>query len=108
MLNKAAFEAGLDKLIDLLRRINHKRHRLMHFLNLNLSKQVLIGNQFPNLYDVQDECITCKERKRLNMLAVIGKGNITYFTKNGREDGYTYDLKPEPGERRRVLSRGPY
>lgn len=66
-------------------------HALAHLLGLNLRRSIAVASNFPNLRAVHSECLTCGERGPMEELVVEGHGNTTFFPKNGREEGYTYD-----------------
>jgi hypothetical protein len=89
-----------------LSKLNQRRHRLMHLLRFNLSRSVLVGCGMPNLYEVCSECLTCKERKSTGILAVPGHGNITYFSRGGKDLGSTYDtVETETGFSHKIGGR---
>lgn len=81
---------NVQKIRKALSQLNERRHALAHWLGFNFRRRVFVKvPEIPYMYDVQEECSTCKSKKRLDLLAVEGCGNITFFTRNGREDGYT-------------------
>lgn len=100
----------MSRLRNFLRAANEKRHRLAHLLRLNFRRTIYVDAGFHGmLLDVQEECCSCKHRNRLDLLAVPGKGNITFFSRKGRDEGSTYDTwDPSDPNDRPIPRRGPY